>query len=119
MIAVIDGAGSVLTTGLKGYVEVPFNGVLSQVDMVADRSGSVVVDLWKCSYAQFDAGTTHPVGTDKITASTPPTINSNVKSTDSTLASWITALTAGDVIGFYVTSVTNIQRVTVTLKYNR
>jgi hypothetical protein len=119
MIAVIDGSGAALTTGLKGYVEVPFNGVLAQVDMVADRSGNLVVDLWKCTYSQFDAGTTHPVAGDKITASTPPTISGGVKSTDSTLASWITALTAGDVIGFYVTSVLNIQRVTLTLKYNR
>jgi hypothetical protein len=119
MIAVIDGAGAAITTGLKGYVEVPFNGVLSQVDMVADRSGNIVVDIWKCTYAQFDAGNTHPIAGDKITSSTPPTINGGVKSSDSALASWITALTAGDVMGFYVTSVSSIQRVTVTLKYNR
>ena len=119
MIAVIDGAGSVIVPGLKGYVEVPFTGVLSQVDMVADRSGNIVVDIWKCTYAQFDAGNTHPVATDKITASTPPTINGGVKSTDITLAGWTTALNAGDVLGFFVTSGLNIQRVTLTMKYNR
>jgi hypothetical protein len=119
MIAVIDGTGAVITTGLKGYVEVPFNGVLAQVDMVADRSGNIVVDLWKCTFAQFDGGNTHPVASDKITGSTPPTINGGVKSTDSALASWIITLAAGDVLGFYVTSVLNIQRVTITLKYNR
>ena len=106
-------------TGLKGFVEVPFNGTLSQIDMVADRSGSIVVDLWKCTYSQFDAGSTHPVLADKITASTPPTISSGTKSTDSTLAGWTTALAAGDVIGFFVNSVSFIQRVTITLKYNR
>jgi len=100
-------------------VEVPFNGALSQVDMVADRSGSCVIDLWKCTYSQFDAGATHPVVGDKITASTPPTISSSTKSTDSTLSGWTTALAAGDVIAFNVVSVTAIQRVTVTLKYNR
>jgi hypothetical protein len=119
MIAVIDGAGSALTTGLKGYVEVPFNGTLSQVDMVADRSGSIVVDLWKCTFVQFDAGNTRPASSDKITGSTPPTISSNTKSTDSTLAGWTTALTAGDVLGFFVSSISQIQRVTMTLKYNR
>ena len=119
IIAVIDGSGATITTGLKGYVEVPFNGAFSQVDMVADRSGNIVVDLWKCTFAQFDAGTTHPAAGDKITSSTPPTIIGGVKSTDSVLASWTTVLTAGDIIGFYVTSVLNIQRVTVTLRYNR
>jgi len=104
---------------VKGYVEVPFVGVLSQVDMVADRSGSIVLELWKCTYAQFDAGGTHPVAADKISASTPPTISSGTKSTDSTLSGWTTALTAGDVIAFNVTSAATIQRLTVTLKYNR
>lgn len=120
MIAVIDGAGATITTGLKGYVEVPFNGVLSQVDMVADRSGGISLDFWKCTYTQFDAGNTHPVATDKITGSTPPTIAAGgTKSTDNLLSGWTTALTAGDVIGFFVTSISLIQRVTITLKYNR
>jgi len=113
----IDGGGSAITTGMKGYAEVPYAGTLTQVDAIADRSGSIVVNLWKCSYAQFDAGATHPVIGDKITASTPPTISSGSKSTDSTLASWTTALSAGDVLAFNVDSVTTIQRVTLLLKY--
>ena len=119
MIAVIDGGGSAISVGMKGYVEVPFIGTLAQVDMVADRTGSIVIDLWKCSFAQFDAGATHPVAGDKITGSTPLTITSAVKSTDSTLTGWTKALAAGDILGFNVNSVAAIQRVTITLKYNR
>jgi hypothetical protein len=116
IIAVIDGGGAAITTGVKGYVEVPYASTLTQVDMVADRSGSIVVNLWKCSYAQFDAGSTHPVAADKITSSTPPTISSGVKSTDSTLASWTKTLAANDVLAFNVDSVSTIQRATLTLK---
>ena len=118
-VAVIDGGTLPITVGLKGYVEVPFTGVLTQVDLVADRIGSIVINLWKCTYAQFDAGATHPVAADKITATTPPTIASGVKSTDSTLNLWNTTLTAGDVLAFNVDSVSALQRVTVTMKYLR
>jgi hypothetical protein len=119
IVAIVDGGGVAITTGMKGYLEVPFNCTLNQADMVADRSGSIVVNVWKCTYAQFDAGATHPVVGDKITSSTPPTITTNVKSSDSTLASWITALTTGDILAFNVDSVTSIQRAVLTLRYTR
>jgi hypothetical protein len=119
LVAVIDGGGLPIVAGMKGYVEVPFSCVLAGVDLIADRSGSIVVNLWKCSYAQFDAGATHPVVADKMTASTPPTITSSTKSTDGTLAGWTTVIAAGDIVAFNVDSATTIQRVTVTLKYTR
>jgi phosphate/sulfate permease len=119
IVAIVDGGGSAITAGMKGYLEVPFNCTLNQADMIADRTGSIVVDVWKCTYAQFDAGATHPVVGDKITASTPPTITTNVKSMDSSLASWVVALTTGDILAFNVDSAVAIQRVVLTLRYTR
>jgi hypothetical protein len=117
--AIIDGEGQVITTGVKGWVTVPFSCTLTENDLLADQSGSIVVNVWKCTYAQFDAGATHPVAADKITSSTPPTITSATKSTDSTLASWTTAITAGDILAFNVDSVTSVQRASLTLRYTR
>jgi len=119
LVAILDGGGVVLTTGLKGYVEVPFACTLTQVDLLADRIGSIVINIWKCTYAQFDAGATHPVVGDKITASAPPTITTGVKSADPTLAGWTKTIAAGDILAFNVDSVATIQRVTVTLQYTR
>jgi uncharacterized protein DUF5907 len=116
---VIDGAGSVLTTGMKGYLEVPFGCTITQVTSLADQSGSVVVDIFKCSYANFDAGSTHPVSGDKITSSTPPTISSATKAQDATLTSWTTAISAGDILGFNINSATTITRVTLSIKVNK
>lgn len=116
---VIDGGGSALTTGMKGYIEVPFGFTITQVTTLADVSGSVVVDIFKCTYAQFDAGSTHPVSADKITSSTPPTISSATKAQDSTLTSWTTAISAGDILGFNVNSATTVTRVTVSIKGNK
>jgi hypothetical protein len=115
---VIDGGGSVLSTGVKGYLPVDFNCTILQAEMLADQSGSVIVDIWKCTYANFNPGT-HPVDADTIASATPPTISTTYKSQDSTLTSWTTTITAGDVLAFNVDSVTTITRVTVTLKVQR
>jgi hypothetical protein len=113
---VIDGGGATIPTAPAGFLEVPFACTIGQADMLADRAGSIVIDVWRCTYAQFDAGATHPVAGDKITASAPPTISSATKSTDTTLSGWTTTLAAGDILGFNVNSITSIRRVTVSLK---
>lgn len=113
---VIDGGGSTITTGVKGYLIIDFASTITQATLLADQSGSVVVNVWKCTYAQFDAGSTHPVSGDSITASAPPTISTATKSQDSTLTGWTTAISAGDVLAFNVNSVTTCQRVTITLR---
>jgi hypothetical protein len=111
---VIDGGGSELTTGVKGYLEVPYGCTINRVTLLADQSGSVVVDIYKDTYANFP-----PVAEDKITASAPPTISSAAKSQDSTLAGWTTSIAAGDILAYDVTSATTITRVTVSLKVTR
>jgi hypothetical protein len=116
---VIDGGGATLTTGMKGYIEVPFACTLTRATLLADQSGSVVINIYKCTEAQFDAGATHPVSGDKITASAPPTISSATKSQDATLTGWTTSISAGDILAFNVDSATTIQRVTISLKVTR
>jgi len=108
---IIDGGGSAITTGQKGHLEIPFGCTINQVTMMADQSGSIVVDIWKDTYANFP-----PTDGDSITASAPPTITTAQKSQDSTLTGWTTAFTAGDILAFNVDSCTTIERVTISLK---
>lgn len=111
----IDGGGSAITTGVKGYVECPYAGTIVSATLVADVSGAIVIDVWKDTYANFP-----PVDADSITSATPPTITaSGTNSQDTTLSSWTTSVAAGDVFGFNVDSCTSITRVTLTLKINR
>lgn len=116
---IADGGGAALTTGMKGYIEVPFNCTIEEATLLADTSGSIVVDIFKCTYAQFDAGVTHPVSADKITASSPPTISSGTKYQDSTLSGWTRTITAGDILGININSVTSITRVTLSLEVSK
>jgi hypothetical protein len=107
----IDGGGSVPTTGIKGDIYVPYGGTINSVTLLADQSGSCVVDIWKDTYANYP-----PTGADSITASAKPTISSATKSQDSTLTGWTTTITAGDTIRFNLDSVTTITRIVLVLK---
>lgn len=107
---VIDGGGSVITTGLKGFLEVPFAMTLTGVTILADQSGSAVIDIWKDTYANFP-----PTVLDTITASAKPTISSAVKTKDTTLTGWTTSVSAGDILAFNVDSASTVQRLTIAL----
>ncbi len=117
----IDGSGSNIAARTWGYLKVPFDATIVSAELLADATGSIIVDVWKCTYAQFDAGATHPVVGDKITASTPPRLSSATKSLDETLTSWTTTLDESDVLAFNVpsSSTGSITRVTLSLNLTR
>ena len=106
----LDGGGDVILTGVKGYVEIPFACTIDQVTLLADQSGSIVIDVWVDTYANYP-----PTNADSITASAPPTITTDTDSQDATLTGWTTSLSKGDVIGFNVDSATSITFVTLSL----
>lgn len=107
---IIDGAGSTITTGEKGYIVAPFSGTITVAELEADQSGSIVVDVWKVAYSSFP-----PSASNSICASAKPTLSSAQSSRDTTLTGWTVAVAAGDVLAFNVDSVTTVQRVTLTL----
>lgn len=111
LIFVIDGGGSAITTGVKGDLTVDFNCTIQQATLLADQSGSIVVDIWKDTYANYP-----PTVADTITASAKPTLSTAAKSQDGTLTGWTTSISAGDTLRFNVDSITTCQRVTVALK---
>ena len=107
----IDGAGSAISTGIWGYIEIPYDCTIQRVTMLADQSGDVVVDIWKDTYANYP-----PTDADSITASAVPTISSADKSQDATLTGWTTSISEGDILGFNVDSAATITRVHIILK---
>ena len=114
VVFVIDGGGVAITTGQKGHISLPFAGTIISATLLADRSGSISIDIWKDTYANFPA-----TDADTITASAVPTITTATKSQDATLTGWTTAITAGDHLRFNVDSITTCERVTVALKIKK
>lgn len=115
---VIGNGSDVITTGMKGYLRLDFAGTIQANTILLDVSGSIVINIWKCTYTDF-APPTHPAVGDKITASAPPTVTGALKSTDSTLTGWTTSFAAGDIFGFNVDSVASAKRATIALKVLR
>lgn len=111
---VIDGGGAAITTGVKGDIEMPYACTITAVRLFADQVGSIVVDLWKDSYANYP-----PVVGDSITASAKPTLSSAIKSQDTTLTGWTTSISAGDTIRINVDSATTVTRVTVSISVTK
>lgn len=106
----IDGGGSVITTGIKGTLEVPFDCSIKVGTLLGDQSGSIVIDIWKDTYANYP-----PTDADSITAAAPLTISSAQKSKDSTLTGWTISLSKGDILYYNVDSVDTFLWVLVSL----
>ncbi len=110
---IIDGSGSAITTGIKGDMVV-CAGTIVGVWLLADQTGSIKVDLWKDTYANFP-----PTDADTIMGGNEPEISSATKDVDTTLTGWTTSLTATDIIRVNVDSCATITRCTLTLKIQR
>ncbi|GAH28073.1 unnamed protein product, partial [marine sediment metagenome] len=51
IIFIIDGGGEAITTGEKGHLRIPFKCEIQRATLLADQSGSIVVNIWKDTYA--------------------------------------------------------------------
>ena len=110
---VIDGGGSAITTGSKGYLEIPFACTINSWVIVADQSGSIVVDVKRATYSGFPT-------TSSIAGTNKPTLSSVQKNNSTSLTGWgNTAIVAGDILEFVVDTVATVQRVTVAIKVTR
>jgi hypothetical protein len=110
---IIDGGGSVITTGVKGFLEIPFACTLTAYTIMADVSGSIMIDIWRDSYANFP-----PTDADAMPgAGKEPTLAAAQASQDLNIADWTTvAVSAGDILAFNVDSVATVTRVTLALR---
>ncbi|MFH0972750.1 MAG: hypothetical protein V1768_02025 [Patescibacteria group bacterium] len=113
IILTIDGGSSVITTGVKTWIRVPKNCIITGWELTADQSGSIVLDIWKDTFANFP-----PTITDTITASAKPTLTSQQKNSNDTLTGWTTTIIKGDYLKFNVDSVSTITKVVLILKYS-
>jgi hypothetical protein len=110
----LNGNGSVITTGVKTYLTVPYSGIITGWELLSTATGSIVVDVWKDTYANYP-----PTLSDSICGIDKPTLTSQIKNNNNTLTAWSTTITEGDIIAFNVDSATTVTQVTLTLKINK
>lgn len=115
-LSVVIGNGSdVVATGVAGdpFV-VPMACTITGWTILSTVSGSIVVDVWKDSYANHP-----PTDADSIAGSELPTLSSATKNQDLALSTWTAALAAGDILRFNVDSASTVTQVTLVLHIRR
>lgn len=114
LLMTVDNRSTVFSTGIVGDIHVPFACTITGIFLLVDQTGSIVLDLWKDTYAQYP-----PTNADSITASAKPTISSGTKATDTTLSGWTTSISAGDIIRVNIDSVSTVTRFTLAIRVKR
>ncbi len=113
---IIDGGGSVITTGVKGDVLIPFGTRILAAYLLADQSGSIKLDIWKAVYNNYP-----PTDADTITGGQEPEISSTDKwssgEDNAIMAAWDRDIKFLDTLRINVDSVTTITRVTLALVF--
>ena len=111
-ITVSFGDGiNVPTVNTQSWVFIPEAMTVTKWTMLADASGSAVIDVWVDTYANYP-----PTVGDKITASAPPTLSGVIKNQDSTLTGWDTAIAAGEIMLFNLDSVTTCKKIVLAIE---
>lgn len=113
IVVSLDGALTAITTGVKAAADLHFDFActITGWTLTADQTGSIVIDVWKDTYANFP-----PTVADTIAGTEKPTISAAVKGQDTSLSTWTTSVAAGDMLRFNVDSVTDITACTLVLK---
>ncbi len=112
--AVGDTAGSAIAAGKEAWWRAPFACTLGAWSAGADASGSIEIEIWKDTHANFP-----PTVADKITATDPIAIVTATKAEDTAPTGWTTAVSAGDWLLFHVNSATTVKQVTVVVQCTR
>lgn len=97
-----DGVNTI-SVGEVGTTIIPYNGTILGWYIIGDVPGTIVVDIWKDSFANYP-----PTVADTITGTEKPTLTAQDKNSDLTLSTWDTEILSGDVVKFKVDSVDGI-----------
>jgi len=106
----LSNGSSDITTGQKGYVKIPYPGTISDWTIMTDTSGSIVIDIWKDSLANFP-----PTSLDSITNGNYAYLSNQIVNSDNVLSGWTTTFLANDVFTFDVIGVTGVTNINLTL----
>jgi hypothetical protein len=106
--AVFDGSPDPILVGSQVRATVGAACTITGWTIIADVSGSAVVDILRATYAGYPTVTS-------ITGSAKPTLTAATKATSTTLTGWSTSLAAGDVLVFNVDSASTVEQLYIVL----
>jgi len=97
------------TTGLIGYITIPYNGTITGWQVIGDVSGDCVFDIWKQPAGVIPTVANTIAGTEK------PTLTAQQINSDLVLTTWTTAVAAGDIVAINLDSASALSRAWLTV----
>jgi len=107
---ILDGGGSAIPPGERGWIRVPYSGTLTAWELTADQSGSITLDVWKDTYANFP-----PTAADTIWGA-KPSLSSQQKNSATGLS---ISVSPGDYLRLNVDSASTVTYVVLSLQITR
>lgn len=105
----IDGAGSTITTGNKGYLTIPYAATITGWQVIGSTTGSCVINVWKAASGNL------PTVADSIDGTEKPTLTNQQINTDLSLSTWTVSIAQYDVFRFNVDSASTVTRVNLSI----
>ncbi len=112
----IDGGGSAITAGQKGYAQVGYACTITGWSIIGDQPGSMSVELDRQASSAPPAAPAIPnTTTDKISAAAPMVLSLSQAAAGGSaqVSAWNTSIAKWDSIGWNVVSATTVTRVTI------
>lgn len=111
---IIDGGGQAIAANTERFFHIDYAGEFQAVTCLADDTGSIQVDIYKETYAEYPKAV--PVS---ICASALPAISNAKKNQDNTLTGWTKTFASGSVFRVKVISCTAIKVFALCLKVKK
>lgn len=99
-----------IAAGWVLFDQIKANITITSIALLADQSGSIVIDLWKDSLANYP-----PTSADSICATSKPTITTATNSVQTVFVGWDVTWEAGEILGINVDSATSVKQVTISI----
>jgi len=97
------------TTGLIGYITIPYNGTITGWQVIGDITGTCTFDVWKQSAGVIPTVADSIVGTEK------PNLLAQQINSDLSLTTWTTAVSAGDIVGIVLDNASTLSQAWLTV----
>ena len=112
---VMEGAGAPISVGYKNGLLIPLWLIITGWSIFCDASGTIQIDVYKVSEADYLAGTV-PTVANTITGSAVPKVTGAVAASSTTLTGWTTEIQQNDYIGFNIDSNAGVFKATIVIK---
>ena len=107
----VDNSGSVITSGVKSTIIIPYAATIVGWSIQCDQVATVAIDFFKQAFS------TSTIPSVSITGSLQPSVSAAIAATGTTLTGWTTAISANDQIALNVsaTGLAGVTRLVVEL----